>query len=376
MEVYPAPRSAVAPAGFFREADMNINPTVFIIMVEVLAVESIILIVISALYIRRKLQCRAVLENIFKATESSGAARQQVLENTLKDMFKEGDENASEVAAKLVTAESRFHKRLLATFIEQDHDALPGLFKWTDKLLSPYRTMISDTASELDEVKKASKKKVEKLEHAVETLSREKSELTQELDHTKQELDSILSEYVSAFDKEKQLKEKAAGEKQKYSVKQDGGDGVYNPADEEETESAGSAMEEKPGPTAPDGEAADGAEQAPAPDPEPPAAGTTADEPAEESLEISIEESPEAAATKAPEEDEAAQDNEDEGMLKIADLEAPAPGPDNGDPAPEEAASQAEAAILEDVDIDSLIEANTPTGGEKEEDLPKAAAQS
>ena len=369
MEVYPA------PGAIFWEADMNINPTVFIIMVEVLAIESIILIVISALYIRRKLQCRAVLENIFKVTESSGAARQQVLENTLKDMFKEGDENASEVAARLVTAESRFHKRLLTTFIEQDHDALPGLFKWTDKLLSPYRTMISDTASELDEVKKASKKKVEKLEHAVETLSREKSELTQELDHTKQELDSILSEYVSAFDKEKQLKEKAAGEKQKYSIKQDGGAGVYNPA-EEEAESAGSTMEEKPGPTAPDGEAADGAEQAPAPDPKPPATETTADEPAEESLEISIEESPEAAATTAPEEDEAAQDNEDEGMLKIADLEAPPPGPDDGDSAPDKAASEAESAILEDVDIDSLIAANTPSGGEKEAAPPKAAAQS
>ncbi len=350
---------------------MNINPTAFIIMVEVLAVESIILIVISALYIRRKLQCRAVLQNIINATETSGAARQQALENTLKDMFKDGDENASEVAAKLVTAESRFHKRLLTTFIQQDHDALPGIFKWTDKLLSPYRSMISDTASELDEIKKESKKKVKKLENTVEALSKEKTELTRELDHTKEELDSILSEYVSAFDKEKQLKEKAATEKQKYSVeKQEGEAGVYNPVDEGITVDEGDSEDE--GITVE--EEVTNAEEAPQ---ETQTSEATGDGQEDGQFEISIEENAEDATAEPPPEEESVQESEDEGMLKIEDLEEPLPDPAGEETAPDEPAPQANDAILEDVDIDSLLEANgQPDGSEEKEELPKAAAQS
>lgn len=323
---------------------MNINPTFFIIMVELLAVESLILIVISALYIRRKYQCKAVLQNIIHATESSGNARQQVLENTLKDMFKDGEENASEIAAKLVKAEGRFHKRLITTFIEQDHGSLSGLFKWTDKLLSPYRTMISDTATELDTVKKQSRKKVEKLEQTVETLSKEKTELTKELDHTKQELDSIMSEYVSAFDKEKQRQEKAATE-QKYTVeKQDAG--VYRSADKGITVETGEVSAEK-------GSGEETAQSEPARDtPQETQASPAAVE--EEQFEISVEED----SVEAPE-----KEGDDEGMLKIEDLEDPAPPPENEPAAAPESGAQAGDAILDDVDIDSLIDGNGAAAG-------------
>lgn len=321
-------------------------------MAELLVLESIVLIVISALYIRRKLQCRSVLQNIIKATESSGGARQQVLENTLKDMFKDNGENAGEVAAKLVRAEGNFHKRLLTTFIEQDHDSLKGLFKWTDKLLSPYRTMISDTASELDDVKEQSRRKVEKLESTVETLSKEKTALTKELDHTRQELDSIMSEYVSAFDKEKQLKGEKEATKQKYNVqRQDAGAGVYKPVDE------GITVEEETAATSHE------APQAAPPQESVSEAQETAAEAEEEQFEISIEE----GAEEAPVE------NDDEGMLKIEDLEDPVTQ-DADEPAPQDS-----GAILDDVDIDSLIEANSATAEtdtQPPEEMPQAAAAS
>jgi len=180
---------------------MNVNPSLFVIMIELLAVESLVLVVISALYIKHRYQCKIVFQNVINATEATENARQQVLETTLRDLVKEGEEDTSGFAARLVEAENRFHKKLLTTFIKQDHEGLSRLGKWTEELLSPYRTLISETAATSKQEKEQLDKKVSELEHTTESLTAEKTQLNQQLDETKGNLDNIMSEYVSAFKK-------------------------------------------------------------------------------------------------------------------------------------------------------------------------------
>ncbi len=336
---------------------MNINPTFFIIMGELLAVESIILIVLTILYIRRKRQCRAVLQNIISATEASDAERQKVLENTLKDIYQESDEeNASQVATKLVKAESQFHKKLLTTFISQDHDSLSGLYKWTDKLLSPYRAMISSSSTALESSEKQTKKKMDSLKHTVDALSKEKCELKEELDGTKKELDSIMSEYVSAFDKEKQEQEKAEQENQASQT-----NNIESPDAEDDAPADEGIMVESD--DTPDTLSDTGdeisIEDNEAEDSEP---EIVAEDENSETEEISIDDS----------------DDEDEGMLKVEDLEGNASIPDKASEETQDSDAQESGAILDDVDIETppASENNTEATEVTDGDMPpKAAAQ-
>ncbi|MFQ5487571.1 MAG: hypothetical protein ACE5ET_03875 [Gammaproteobacteria bacterium] len=185
---------------------MNVNPTFFITMVELLAVESLALVVITVLFVRRKYQYKHAVENIIAAAESSEAAHQKVLEQTLKDVFNEGGEDANNKAQLLAKAESCFCKRLIAAFVSRKHGILIHLDKMTDELLSPYRSLISNTAEEKVQNEKKMSKNINSLKHTIESLKEEKLKITEQLAKTEHELNNIMSEYVSAFQKEEQLK--------------------------------------------------------------------------------------------------------------------------------------------------------------------------
>ncbi len=189
---------------------MNVNPTFFVIMVELLAVESLALIVITVLFIRRKIQYKHMIEHIVEAADASETARLEVLEKTLKDVFNEEGEDASRKARELARAESRFCKRLISAFVNRKHGILGRLDKMTDELLYPYRTLISETAEEKVRTKTELSKRVKSLKHTVESLREEKENITRKLAETEKELESITAEYVSAFKKEEQLKREQA----------------------------------------------------------------------------------------------------------------------------------------------------------------------
>ncbi len=186
---------------------MTVNPTFFVIMVELLALESLALVVITVLYVRRKYQYKHVVDNIIAAAESSEAARQKVLEQTLKDVFNEDDADANTKAQQLAKAESRFCKRLISAFVARKHGILSRIDKMTDELLSPYRSLISETAQEKVQTEKKMSKNIDSLKHTIDSLKEEKQRITQQLADTEQELNNIMSEYVSAFQKEELLKQ-------------------------------------------------------------------------------------------------------------------------------------------------------------------------
>ena len=308
---------------------MNVNATFFVIMIELLAVESLVLIVISALYIKRRYQCKIILQNIIDTNTSTEAARQQVLENTLQDIVKE-DENAAKFATRLVKAESRYQKKLLSTFIAQDHEGLARLGKWTDDLLSPYRMLISETTATSKEEKAQLDKRVAGLEHTVQTLATEKEQLNQQADKTKEELDGIMSEYISAFKKGEEATQEKEGDEQgpdKAAATKDNG-----------TASAKESVDE--GITAIPEEADDVVEPAP----------TTARDPEEVAEEDSITITTE---DETPTEEE--NDGDDE-LLKVADLEeTEAMEQNSGDETTPETETSttnpASDAILDDVDM-------------------------
>ncbi len=189
---------------------MNVNPTFFVIMVELLALESLALIVITVLFIRRKIQYKHMIEHIVEAADASETARLEMLEKTLRDVFNEESEDASRKARELAKAESRFCRRLISAFVNRKHGILGRLDKMTDELLSPYRTLISETAEEKVRTKTELSKRVKSLKHTVESLREEKENITRKLAETEKELESITAEYVSAFKKEEQLKREQA----------------------------------------------------------------------------------------------------------------------------------------------------------------------
>ncbi|HHH35925.1 MAG TPA: hypothetical protein ENK48_03735 [Gammaproteobacteria bacterium] len=189
---------------------MNVNPVLFVILVELLALESMALVIISVLYFHRKYQYKNMVANLVDLADASEANRIQVLEKTLKDVFHEADEEAATKARQLATAESRFCKRLISAFVSRKHDILARLDRMTDELLSPYRTMISETAGEKVRTEKEMKKRVKRLRHTIDTLKEEKAAINQRLQATEKELASITSEYISAFKKEERLLQEQA----------------------------------------------------------------------------------------------------------------------------------------------------------------------
>jgi len=79
----------------------------------------------------------------------------------------------------------------------------------TDELVSPYRTIISETAEEKVQSERLADKRIHTLKHTIDTLKEEKEKINQRLQETEEELERITAEYVSAFKKEELLREEA-----------------------------------------------------------------------------------------------------------------------------------------------------------------------
>ncbi len=340
---------------------MNINPTFFVIMVELLAVESLALVVITVLFVRRKYQYKHVVENIIAAAESSEAAHQKVLEQTLKEVFNEDAEDASSKAQQLAKAESRFCKRLIAAFVSRKHGVLSRLDKMTDELLSPYRSLISSTAQEKVENEKKMSKNINSLKHTIDSLKEEKLKITEQLAETEHELNNIMSEYVSAFQKEEQ-------QKQGMQAKMEPGSELPDKVAGEAVEAADE--DEAPPSTSQDGIPAEAVENSALEGIEITDEDTAADEPDSEDSEdedlLKLEDIDEDAATDAlPATDDIAITEDvaaPEADMAAGSQEAPADdetlqaddGTDAREAEQEDKGQASEAgAILEDVDISS-----------------------
>ncbi len=185
---------------------MNVDPTLLILLVELLVLETLALLVIGFLFVRRKVQYKNMMEEIIESADASEAARQKVLEQTLKDVFHEGGEEACSKAKQLAEAESRFSKRLISAFVARQHEILNRLDKMTDELISPYRTIISETAEEKLQNERQADERIHTLKLTIDTLKEEKEKINQRLQETEEELERITTEYVSAFKKEELLR--------------------------------------------------------------------------------------------------------------------------------------------------------------------------
>ncbi len=326
---------------------MNVNPTFFVIMVELLAVESIALVIITVLFVRRKFQYKHAVENIIAAAESSEAARQKVLEQTLKDVFNEDEADANSKAQQLAKAESRFCKRLITAFVSRKHGILSRLDKMTDELLSPYRSLISETAQEKVRTKKKMSKNINSLKHTIESLKEEKLKITEQLAETEHELNNIMSEYVSAFQKEEQLKQEQEAQEETTESSSDAA-AQAEPSDDAAEESI-TVTDEGPEPLASKDEA------------------TTAENAGMEGIEITDED------TAA---DVTDSDDEDEGLLKLEDIDETSDGDEisvTDDITDDIAVTDEIDEIMDDATTAAADSAAAPQNPRTEDETPQAS---
>lgn len=177
---------------------MKISPTLIVLLVELAIVLLVVIGVIAYVSYRRYRQMNTVLQIVEQRQASSEPARQEELLVALREALKDEDEDVKRKAERIVESERVFHERIIGAFRTRDRDAIVKLDEWTNDLVTPYRSLISDVVGSSEKELQQITEKLTEMEGAMAALANERDRMTEELKKKEKEVDSMVKEYVSA----------------------------------------------------------------------------------------------------------------------------------------------------------------------------------
>jgi len=192
---------------------IKIDPTLLIILAEVVAGLVAILGTVLFVFIKRRKTDKQAFAELEKRIKTNSAKRQQVLEESIA-LSCGGEEDNDEVAAenkeiakKWGDKESAFCNRLVAMYMQRDSTALKSLDKLLHEHTSSHLEAISTIRERFDGEKSALSEELgqqlerleqngQKLASEVENLKGENQRLSEELEKAYAEIDQAMHEYT------------------------------------------------------------------------------------------------------------------------------------------------------------------------------------
>jgi len=189
----------------------------------VLAEVSLALLIILGLVawkaLQRRARDRAAVNTLVTSINTQRSARTQKLTERLKSGGQISDDDALTKANELIKKQNRFYQDAIDLYFSRNNEVLSSLDSRLEDLMEQYATVVvtqtnSETAPDpatAEALEKLSKD-VAAMSGSIDELRNENAELHRQLKAAEQELDQLGREYVSAFNRTKELEAAASGE--------------------------------------------------------------------------------------------------------------------------------------------------------------------
>jgi hypothetical protein len=190
---------------------INIDPTILIMMGEVILVLIVAMAVSLLFMFKGKKRDRAAVAELQGRLKENASTRQEWFENVLANSIENGDEQANrELATHWVEKENQFYAHLVNMYMKRNSSALRGLDKLLHEYTSSYLDLVALMRTRIDEEQESVPDDVktqlerlaeegERLSAIVNTLEQENQRLNSELAAANQEIDQAMREYSLAF---------------------------------------------------------------------------------------------------------------------------------------------------------------------------------
>ena len=199
--------------------------TLTIILAEITLVLLAVVAVISVRALKKRRRDRDAVKTLVISIKANQPSRVEKLAGMLKDSNHLSDDDALNKADELIKKQNKFYQEAIDLYFSRNNEVLSKLDNRLEDLLDQYQGLLKVTTADNSGVNPEAMEQLSKdiaaLSKELEELRTENAALSTQLKAAEQELDQLGREYVSAFNKPKVDKAKAAGSESSETVEDD-----------------------------------------------------------------------------------------------------------------------------------------------------------
>jgi hypothetical protein len=196
--------------------------TLTIVLAEISMVLLVVVGVIGVKTFNRRRRDQAAVKTLVISIKANQPARVEKLAGMLKDSNHLSDDDALNKANALIKKQNKFYQDAIDLYFTRNNEVLSKLDNRLEDLLDQYQGLLKVTTTDNGAVDTEAMEQLSKdiaaLSKELEELRTENAMLSTQLKAAEHELDQLGREYVSAFNKPKVDKAKAATEEEAQSV--------------------------------------------------------------------------------------------------------------------------------------------------------------